>query len=197
MKLLIITCLLFASALAQTVAESQVGGTVTTSNVWVNHLNDVPGTYTCEEVPNDDACLTDMECVLEPLCDAVDGKKMPGLPADFNWMNSINDNPGMYTCHIAHDSDPCFSNGDCVLEPQCPAKDGKPISVHWVAEEQIGSDETLGSIFYTGGSDAFDAALNVFAVIGAFSILWFVYDMAFNKNTSEFQLVIEDTEGTA
>jgi hypothetical protein len=40
----------------------------------VSHVNDRPGYYTCDCVPEDDDCLTNGACVLEPGCPSLDGQ---------------------------------------------------------------------------------------------------------------------------
>merc|ERR1711935_365969 len=44
----------------------------------VSHVNDRPGYYTCDCVPEDDDCLTNGACILEPGCPSLDGQDTNG-----------------------------------------------------------------------------------------------------------------------
>ena len=43
--------------------------------VYVNHIYDNPGYFTCDIVVSDDPCLTDQQCELENKCPESDGER--------------------------------------------------------------------------------------------------------------------------
>ena len=43
--------------------------------MYVNHIYDRPGYFTCERVPSNDRCLTDQVCELENKCPGANGRR--------------------------------------------------------------------------------------------------------------------------
>merc|ERR1712083_46524 len=85
--------------------------------VWVNHIFDRPGFYTCECVPENFPCLYDGHCFKEWRCPSVHGQ-----PGGCVWVNHVHDHPGYFTCECLHRSAYCLYDGMRVRESNCPSQ---------------------------------------------------------------------------
>lgn len=109
-------------------------------HVYVNHMYDNPGFYSCDYVPDNDMCLAEGQCVIEELCPEVNGmenhgEKCPSECID-SWIgDGICDDPHCTLCDNFSTAG-YFDGGDCDCE-SCVAQFDMNGGCHYLFEDEV------------------------------------------------------------